>query len=53
MKDWHAKNRKEVKSETTHYDGNEHSKEENDNHSNQLNDNNDAYWDSRDEDKPE
>jgi len=36
-----------------HYDVNEHTKEENDNHSNQLNDNNDAYWDSRDEDKPE
>jgi hypothetical protein len=29
------------------YNGNAHSKAENDNHANQLNDNNDAYWESR------
>jgi hypothetical protein len=36
-----------------HYNGNDHSKEENDNHFNQLNDNNDAYWESRDEERPD
>ena len=39
--------------ELGHYNGNEHTKEENDNHSNQLNENNDAFWDSRGEDNPE
>lgn len=30
-----------------HYNGNDHTKEENDNHANQLNPNNDAYASSR------
>ena len=32
-----------------HYNGNDHTKAENDNHSNQMNPNNDAYWSSREE----
>ena len=35
----------------SHYNGNEHTKEENDNRSNQLNPNNDAYRSSRGEEK--
>jgi len=34
-----------------HYDGTEHTKDENDNHSDQLNPNNDSYWESRGEDE--
>ena len=33
----------------SNYNGNDHTKEENDNHSNQLNPNNDAYHSSREE----
>ena len=33
------------------YHGNEHTKAETDNHANQLNPNNDAYWESRGEEK--
>ena len=33
------------------YDGDHHSKDENDNHANQMNPNNDAYWESRGHDE--
>lgn len=36
------------------YNGNDHSKDENDNHSNQMNPNNDTYWSDRGyEERPE
>ena len=36
------------------YNGNDHSRAENDNHANQMNPNNDAYWESRDyDDRPD